>query len=76
MVSATAQKVQRSDTVLTQELLNRFHDRLLNPKDALRLQKCFSRIIEVDVFDIKICNQARAVPKRPVNFKAAVQKQI
>ena len=51
-------------------------DWLLDRKDAFWIDKGFRRIVEVDVFDIEVRNQVRAVPERPANFKAAVQKQI
>ena len=56
MVTASAENVQRFDAVLLQNPLDCFHDRLLNRKDALRIDKRFGQIIEVDVFDIEICD--------------------
>ncbi len=51
------------------ELLNCFHDRLLNRKDALRIDKRFRRIVEVDVFNIEIRDQCVVIPERTANFK-------
>ena len=62
--------------VLSQKLLNCFHDRLLDRKDAFRIYKRFRRIIEVDVFDIEIRNQCVAVPKRPADFETTIQKRV
>ena len=62
--------------VLSQKLLNCFHDRLLNCKDALRIEKHFRRIIEVDVFNIEVRNQCVAIPERTADFKTIVQKRI
>ena len=76
MVAAAAEHVQRVDTVLSQKLFNCFHDRLLNRKDALRIDKRFRRIVEVDVFNIEIRDQCVVIPERTANFKTTIQKRI
>ena len=45
--------MQRLNAVLSQELLDCFRDRLLNRKDAFRIDKRFRRIVEVDVFNVE-----------------------
>ena len=75
MVTASAENVQRVNAVLSQKLLNCFHDRLLNRKDALRIDKRFRRIVEVDVFNIEIRDQCVAVPERTANFKTTGPKE-
>ena len=76
MMPAAAQNMQRFNAVLSQKLLNCFHDRLLNRKDALRIDKRFRRIVEVDVFNIEIRDQCVVIPERTANFKTIVQKRI
>src|SRR5581483_1886349 len=56
MMAAAAQYVLRFNAVISQKLLDCFCNRPLNRKDALWIDKRLHRVVEVDVFDVEICD--------------------
>ena len=76
MVTATAQNMQRFDTVGLQKTGNCLFYWHLRRENALWIEERLCGLVEVNILDIEICDERFAVPKRAADFESVVQKRV